>query len=1122
MGKFTGSTVQPGQVDQATQTTIETPVQQIQEKTPQAQGSAFEAILNQKAASPEAAASEISAAADVDPDIAAQQERERVPALGERFQQAETASPKWKTTAPTDTEITDTKSGVQNLRARSKKLVDLVNNKQLSGGWGIGSNLKTPDGQKIKDIYATQGPEAGQQALLTANANSPAAIFQSTGATEITETGTQVDPQFIATLSAVTENFMMGAQTASEGGAPKEKIDQFSGEAELERPDADYEFSKAQGNSRLGTDIHREYQRVKNQREGRPTDQYNDLTPTQATVLGDLAKEIFAEANPDLIKRTEGTLEDPVKFMVTAQGVDVLSKSAEARKRLFPTTNTRPSKTILPKGELVGEGQKLTRKRTTKAGDLGNTRLIDEAMENLHSVPNVVDPRRSRVLLATALPAMLNAIEGKYDGTWNNVAGVGINALNDFTAAKALADRKNEKARLQAAKNDQPFFPTNYDVKKNMDSLVDTLAQSIRAVAQERNGANYLTYAMQSFTGRVHPQQTYFDPTASKIVRFATRNATPVIAKPGSRQEANLKQMYAMMLAEGASEALPKQRLEILKIQGPKLANWGKQVKEALDAQIPAALAEQVAQAIDQNIPLTDPRFPQVPELKLPAEITSYINSKSEDALSVLEGLVDYHEFTENYKNGKPHASYFNAYMDGKTNGIANNGIQLGVKEVAERTGVMRSDKAKTLLDDGDIRAALADRITEVEMDGIPGTIENKGPIYDLIKLFGQKKGAARDLQKDTTMQFGYGKELDSFKSNIDESIEKRATSDPDFKLVYDRALNEVGNPDKLRDIVHGVYMDALVKTLSADAADARAVMRANATMFGLMDEIFSIKGPSGFNINIAGTDYELDAESDVHYTITKDGQRLHKAAAIGQRKDTSAAERGGTPGLYAYGRSLPAPIQSLDAYTVAKTVSGRSWEKLKQNSGGNPYIHTIYDAFKVDANGYDVVLEEANKNWLNGSFDWSYLEEAKNAYEAQAKKFWSDLKKMPGDKVLSAKDHGGVRMADYLMTAKGDRIPLTNKIAKTTFHEHHTAEEHGKHAKALAEKAMQVLIKMGYKPGSGSMTVDQYRWFFQFMHKNVYNLGHKNSSIVSKTNAKKADLRKQIDPKKVYQYYSH
>ena len=1122
MGKFTGSTVQPGQVDQATQTTIETPVQQIQEQVPQSSGSAFEDILNQKAASPEAAASEISAAADVDPDIAAQQERERVPALGERFQQAETASPKWKTSAPTDTEVSDTASGVQNLRARSKKLVDLVNNKQLSAGWGLSSSIKTAEGTSIKDIYKTQGTEAGKEALAVSHENSPANIFQRTGATELTETGTQVDPQFVATLSAVTENFMMGAQTATEGGAPKEKVDQFSGEAELERPDADYEFSKAQGNSRLGTDIHREYQRVKNAREGRPTDQYDDLTPTQATVLGDLAKELFAEANPDLIKRTEGNKQDPVKFMVTAQGVDVLSKSAEARKRLFPTNNTRPSKTILPEGNLVGEGAKLTKKRTTKAGDLGNTRLIDEAMENLHSVPNVVDPRRSRVLLATALPAMLNAIEGKYDGVWNNIAGVGIDQVQDFTAAKALSERKNEKARIAAEKNNQPFHPTNYDVRANMDSLVDTLAQSIRAVAQERNGANHLTYAMQSFTGRVHPQQTYFDPTASKIVRFATRNAVPAIAKPGSRQEANLKQMYAMMFIDEASEALPKQRLEFLKIHGPKLAEMGKTIKAALDEQVSPELAEQVAQAIDQNIPLTDPRFPQVPELKLPDNITAYLNKKGEDALSVLEGLVDYHEFTENYKKGKPHASYFNAYMDGKTNGIANNGIQLGVEEVAKRTGVIRSQNAKTLLDDGDIRAALADRITETELDGIPGTIENKGPIYDLIKQFGQRKGAARDLQKDTTMQFGYGKELDSFKSNVEESIEKRATSDPDFKLVYDRALNEVGNADKLRDIVHGVYMDALVKTLSDDAADARAVMRANATMFGLMDEIFTIKGPSGFNINIAGTDYELDGDSDVTYSFTKDGKASKRTATVGKRKDTSAAARGESPGLYAYGRSLPAPIQSLDAYTVAKTVTGKSWEKLKHASKGNPYIHTIYDAFKVDANGYDVVLEEANKNWLNGSFDWSYLEEAKNSYQAAATKFWNDLKGLPGDQVINAKDHGGVRMMTYLLTAKGDVFPLTNRIAKTVFHKEHTAEDHGKWAAGLTEKALQVLIKMGYKPGSNEVTVDQLRWFFQYMHKNVYSLGHKNTAIVNKTNAKKADLRKKIKPSEVYQYYSH
>ena len=50
--------------------------------------------------------------------------------------------------------------------------------------------------------------------------------------------------------------------------------------------------------------------------------------------------------------------------------------------------------------------------------------------------------------------------------------------------------------------------------------------------------------------GRIAPQQTHFDPTTSKAVRFVTRNAVPAKATPGSRVERNLRQMYAMMLVK--------------------------------------------------------------------------------------------------------------------------------------------------------------------------------------------------------------------------------------------------------------------------------------------------------------------------------------------------------------------------------------------------------------------------------------------------------------------------------------------------------------------------------------------------------------------------------------------
>ena len=86
-------------------------------------------------------------------------------------------------------------------------------------------------------------------------------------------------------------------RVASEAGAPKEKVDEFTGEptGDLERPAEDYQVSKAQGNTRLRSRYYIEnIKELKNaKRLGRPTDQYQDLSPQEATVLGDMAKELY-------------------------------------------------------------------------------------------------------------------------------------------------------------------------------------------------------------------------------------------------------------------------------------------------------------------------------------------------------------------------------------------------------------------------------------------------------------------------------------------------------------------------------------------------------------------------------------------------------------------------------------------------------------------------------------------------------------------------------------------------------------------------------------------------------------------------------------------------------------
>ena len=64
--------------------------------------------------------------------------------------------------------------------------------------------------------------------------------------------------------------------------------------------------------------------------------------------------------------------------------------------------------------------------------------------------------------------------------------------------------------------------------------------------------------------------------------------------------------------------------------------------------------------------------------------------------------------------------------------------------------------------------------------------------------------------------------------------------------------------------------------------------------------------------------------------------------------------------------------------------------------------MHTIYDAFKADANGFDVVVEEVNKNWMEAASKWSYLEESYRATKKMMKKWREDMAKRDPNSPLS------------------------------------------------------------------------------------------------------------------------
>ena len=212
------------------------------------------------------------------------------------------------------------------------------------------------------------------------------------------------------------------------------------------------------------------------------------------------------------------------------------------------------------------------------------------------------------------------------------------------------------------------------------------------------------------------------------------------------------------------------------------------------------------------------------------------------------------------------------------------------------------------------------------------------------------------------------------------------------------------------------------------------------------------------------------------------------------------------TPGEIAYGGSVPAPVQSLDAATVAMTVTGESWDKLTQNSGGNPYVHTIYDAFKVDAMGYDVVLQEVNQNWMGASLKWSYLKEAKASLEKMKANF---KKKNIEAGALSELTDNEKKMIEYLSDPK----VLENKLSK--------------YYKDLFDmkgdkEVLSIVKDLAFDFGNIKTRRDYSEAVLKFIR--IIDIDKRLDDMISKTEANKRKLRKKIKDTgvAVYQYYSH
>lgn len=956
-----------------------------------------------------------------DPVMESEMERTTRPGMKQRMQLGDDG--KWK---PKQPKITKNDDGFGGIFSRANRFAANVTNENIGMSSFLGS--KTTDGLPV--------------------------VLRKSGAVQDGLGKAQYNADFLAAMSIVTENWMadnFGAeQRRMEAEAKRNDIGNDPMAEVEETPQADTRIKKLQGNEQLGTEIVREYQRIQGDRE--TTDV---LSPDEARLLGDAAKEMFAVANPEMVARDSSGKQ--TEFVLTPEGADIMANTDRVRKRLFPKQQIRPAKVVHASGKLPGEAKNFTKEMSGELKPQADSAMIAEAKRNAASIANVVDSQREKILYMTMLPVLGGTpIDNPVMAMNATINNVGPNKMQELIA----------KEKAKHAEGDLDF-----SAQSVMNNIHNKAAEEVRSVAMERGGANYFTYYTMAYNGRIAPQQTAFDATNAKNVRFVTRAADPSVARKGNRIDKNLRQMYSMMLVgkntsgitlngnkQAADMLLPEQRERALVNATPQLVAWGRRLRHLVETGMTDSQLEAVAAAIaagekltindEQGNPIPNPNFPQFTGLQLDpeadAELINEIKGKGEDGMHFIDGLIDFAKYDAAMKSKGQYASFFNAYFDGKTNGLAANGIQMGSMAIALRTGVVRTND-KHLLDDGDLRDELAKVLTDTlisQTGGLQNTPDGLSQEYYTIAhaVFNH-----RDLNKWSTMTFGYGLDISSMAGAIEESANilyeqklanPEAEGNQEYISAYETVRSQLNEPE-FGNILLPTYSAGVVSVLSPEAIKSRALMKMSAAIAAFNNKTFTIMGPHGMPLHFGGKTFDEDAQPTERQSyVIKDGGKTTKRTADsypGATK-TAAAHRDGTPGGKAMGGSVPGPIQATDAATVASLLSGKSWEKMKSASNGKPYVHSIYDAFKVDARSYDVALEEVNNNWYNINMKWSYLKEAKKSVDKNMNGIIKSMQKLDDKSTYATSEFPMLRdLLVYKETEYGFQPHALTQFLKTT-----------------------------------------------------------------------------------------
>ena len=882
-------------------------------------------------------------------------------------------------------------------------------------------------------------------------------LLDTVGAAALNEKGSViVDPEFFNIMALNAEASFIESMYATD--QEEQTADILDDMQDPEQQEKSYELKKAQGLEKLGKTIYREYKQTRAAMDGLPTDSYlreiDDVNRGAFTMIGGMAKDFYASANSDIITRNNPNRQskEAVKYFINEEGARIFEDMYRIYSGLFAAKEVKPQPGATNDGRIGGEGGQITRLMTTRmAEDIGDTNQAFEAMKNQNEVKLVNDPQRTKLstlmfMLAIGnggtpksqgdaatnqpLPAEFDYFEDGPNGRnfYADIFKIGSEKFNSLQNEK-LTLIQNVKD-LRAAGENQSVIDAaqrvadNYKPKTILRLEREKAINIEEALLRYNNKENHLTYALQLLTGRMHAQQTLYNPQAHKQIRSVVGGGNVYSYVPGTNSvpELNFKEGIVANLFEdpkvidpatqrkmgesfkkGAGFRMPRElRLSTFeKEQGTKgtgglwdqYVAWGEELKKATAnvnieeaktylTQLKNAKNNSEVAQIKQVLRQRFGNDPISPRLK------AYLAEFEQEGISqgdYLMALYDYDTVVTKNKTASEPIKFNDTQVwekDGKTHGPATMGMQFGSVSMAKRSDMIMEVPYAEKIQSGeykDLRDAMADTMVN-ELDRIvnSGSLNNLGAntAPALKEILDLAIADRENFLKKSPMTMGYGQDIKSLRSHVQKTVAQSAKI---RKLIED---NKLGSKRTI-NWLHTMMVDSVFQNMDAEAIQTMDTLKSVAWQSVLLNQMIAIRQPNGLKAYAGGMSFTEDADSlnwkSPKGMITESGLVAEKtytgtasAQALRKRQGDTYEVGGWTVSrilaelIQAYDGSMASGVFTNNKYNPAgsPTKTG-NWDKIKgvakSNGASNTFVLQNFDAFIGDSGTIGVVGEVAN-----------------------------------------------------------------------------------------------------------------------------------------------------------------